>query len=72
MVSVRRPSTETIRAFLETKQPLASGPGTVEDCVEAALFLCEPTSRFITGTTLTVDGGWSVSEGQWPEPKGDG
>ncbi len=71
-MSQRAVNDPTIRAFLETKQPLAGGPGTVDDCVEAALFLCEPTSRFITGTTLTVDGGWSVSEGQWPEPKGDG
>lgn len=71
-MSQRAVTDPTIRAFLETKQPLASGPGSVGDCVEAALFLCEPTSRFITGMTLTVDGGWSVSEGQWPEPRDSG
>jgi NAD(P)-dependent dehydrogenase (short-subunit alcohol dehydrogenase family) len=53
-----------IRAYLRTKQPLASGPGLASDCAEAALYLCEPASRFVTGATLNVDGGWCVSEGQ--------
>jgi NAD(P)-dependent dehydrogenase (short-subunit alcohol dehydrogenase family) len=57
-----------IRAYLATKQPLAGGPGTPGDCAEAALYLCEPASRFVTGTVLTVDGGWCVSEGQHPRP----
>jgi NAD(P)-dependent dehydrogenase (short-subunit alcohol dehydrogenase family) len=56
-----------VRRFLQTKQPLASGPGTAEDCAEAALYLCEPASRFVTGAVLTVDGGWCVSEGQIPD-----
>ena len=53
----------TIRAYLAAKQPLAGGPGSVEDCAEAALYLCEPASRFVTGVMLNVDGGWCVSEG---------
>ena len=53
-----------IRAYLATKQPIAGGPGTADDCAEAALYLCEPASRFVTGTVLTVDGGWCVCEGQ--------
>ncbi len=53
-----------IRGYLRTKQPMASGPGRPEDCAEAALYLCEPASRFLTGTILNVDGGWSISEGQ--------
>ncbi|WP_406694816.1 SDR family oxidoreductase [Singulisphaera sp. Ch08] len=53
-----------IRDYLATKQPIAGGPGTPDDCAEAALYLCEPASRFVTGTVLTVDGGWCVSEGQ--------
>jgi NAD(P)-dependent dehydrogenase (short-subunit alcohol dehydrogenase family) len=57
-----------ILAFLATKQPLAGGPGTPEDCAEAALALCEPAARFITGAELVVDGGWCVSEGQLPPP----
>ena len=55
-----------IRAYLATKQPMAEGPGTPEDCAAAALFLCEPASRFLTGVVLNVDGGWCVSEGQIP------
>lgn len=53
-----------IRRYLESKQPLAGGPGAAQDVAEAALYLCEPAARFVTGTALTVDGGWSVSEGQ--------
>jgi NAD(P)-dependent dehydrogenase (short-subunit alcohol dehydrogenase family) len=55
-----------IRAYLATKQPLAGGPGSPDDCAEAALYLCEPASRFVTGAVLTLDGGWSLSEGQHP------
>jgi NAD(P)-dependent dehydrogenase (short-subunit alcohol dehydrogenase family) len=56
-----------IGAYLTTKQALSAGPCTAEDVAEAALFLCEPASRSVTGTILTVDGGWSVSEGRPPE-----
>lgn len=51
-----------IRAYLETKQPLARGPCAAEDIAEAALFLCEPKSRFISGVELAVDAGWSIAE----------
>jgi NAD(P)-dependent dehydrogenase (short-subunit alcohol dehydrogenase family) len=60
----------TIRAYLTTKQPMAGGPGSPDDCAEAALYLCEPASRFVTGIVLTVDGGWCVSEGQNPPEPG--
>jgi NAD(P)-dependent dehydrogenase (short-subunit alcohol dehydrogenase family) len=52
-----------IRSYLATKQPIAGGPGTAEDVAEAALYLCEPGSRLVTGAEITVDGGWCVSEG---------
>lgn len=52
-----------IRRYLADRQPLGGGPGTAEDCAEAALYLCEPASRFVTGAVLNVDGGWCVSEG---------
>ena len=60
----RSVSDPTIREYLATKQPMACGPGSPEDCAEAALYLCEPASRFVTGVVLNVDGGWCVSEGQ--------
>ncbi len=53
-----------IAAYLATKQPLVSGAAKPEDCASAALFLCEPASRLVTGSMLNVDGGWSVCEGQ--------
>jgi NAD(P)-dependent dehydrogenase (short-subunit alcohol dehydrogenase family) len=56
----------SIRAYLATKQPMAGGPGNPDDCAEAALYLCEPASRFVTGVVLNVDGGWCVCEGQVP------
>jgi NAD(P)-dependent dehydrogenase (short-subunit alcohol dehydrogenase family) len=55
-----------IRAFLATKQPLTGGPGRPEDCSDAAVFLCCDEAYFITGVVLPVDGGWCVSEGQYP------
>lgn len=35
--------------------------GTVEDIVHAALFLAAPTADQITGQTLIIDGGWTVT-----------
>jgi NAD(P)-dependent dehydrogenase (short-subunit alcohol dehydrogenase family) len=65
-MATRAASDPAIRRFLATKQPLAGGPGTADDCAEASLYLCEPASRFVTGAVLTVDGGWCLSEGQIP------
>ncbi len=48
-----------LRPYLATKQPIAGGPGSADDVAEAALYLCEPASRFVTGAELVVDGGWS-------------
>jgi NAD(P)-dependent dehydrogenase (short-subunit alcohol dehydrogenase family) len=59
-----------IQQFLRTKQPLAGGAGKPEDCSDAAVFLCSEEARFITGVVLSVDGGWCVSEGQWPHEPG--
>ncbi|MGB5554477.1 MAG: SDR family oxidoreductase [Flavobacteriaceae bacterium] len=58
---------EEILSFLKTKQPLDGGrPGAPEDINNAVLMLLHPDSKFITGQVLAVDGGWSISEGQYP------
>lgn len=51
-----------IQAYLLRRQALAGGPVAAGDVSEAALMLCEPAARFITGAELVIDGGWSVGE----------
>ena len=36
------------------------GIGTPEDVAQAALYLLSPASRWVTGTTMFVDGGYTV------------
>ena len=43
---------------LKKKQPL--GFGKPEDVANAVLFLLDPNSKFITGSNLTVDGGYTA------------
>lgn len=63
-MAARAVQAEELRPFLRSKQPLAAGPVAASDVAEAALYLCEPAARFVTGAVLTVDAGWCVSEGQ--------
>ena len=54
-----------ISLFIKTKQPLDGGRiGQPQDLDGAAVYFMSDESRFVTGQTLAVDGGWSVSEGQ--------
>ena len=62
-MSARAVKDPPIRTYLVVKQPMAKGPGHPADCAEAAVFLCAPAARFITGVELKVDGGWSITEG---------
>lgn len=56
---------DTIMAFTRTKQPLDGGRiGQPGDLDGAAVYFMSDQSAFTTGQVLTVDGGWSVSEGQ--------
>jgi NAD(P)-dependent dehydrogenase (short-subunit alcohol dehydrogenase family) len=58
----------TIREFIATKQPLDGGRiGQPEDLDAAVVYLLSDAARFVTGQVLAVDGGWSVTEGQYPE-----
>jgi NAD(P)-dependent dehydrogenase (short-subunit alcohol dehydrogenase family) len=59
---------EAIQAFIRTKQPLDGGRmGVPGDLDGAAVYLLSDGARFCTGQVLAVDGGWTVSEGQYGE-----
>lgn len=68
-MSQRAMANDEIMRFVATKQPLDGGRvGVPEDLDLAAVFFMSDQSRFVTGQTLAVDGGWSVSEGQIAPP----
>jgi len=69
-MSERAVNDPAILHYLRTKQPLGAGPGRPEDCSDAAVFLCSDAARFITGVVLPLDGGWCISEGQYPSDRG--
>lgn len=53
---------ETILEFIKTKQPLDGGRiGAPQDLDAAAVFFLSDGSKFCTGQTLFIDGGWMVS-----------
>ena len=55
-----------IMDYVASKQPLDGGrAGHPEDLDEAVVFLLSDAARFITGQVLQVDGGWTVTEGQY-------
>jgi NAD(P)-dependent dehydrogenase (short-subunit alcohol dehydrogenase family) len=57
---------EQIIRYIRTKQPLDGGRiGVPEDLDAAAVWFMSDQSRFVTGQVLAIDGGWSVSEGQY-------
>lgn len=58
---------EQIMSFVRSKQPLDGGRiGQPSDLDGAAVYLLSDAARFVTGQVLAVDGGWGVSEGQYP------
>lgn len=66
-MSQRAQADEQILGFIATKQPLDGGRiGSPSDLDAAAVYFLSDESRFVTGQVLSVDGGWSVSEGQVP------
>ena len=65
-MSQRAVNDENISAFLKNKQPLDGGrTGIPEDTDGLAVFLLSDHSKFITGQVIAVDGGWSITEGQY-------
>lgn len=57
---------EDILSFIKTKQPLDGGRiGSPADLNGAAVYFMSDYSKFTTGQILSVDGGWSLSEGQY-------
>lgn len=59
-MSQRAQQNEQIRARLPQLQPLTGDFGSPEDVAQAALYLASDESSFVTGSVLTVDGGWTV------------
>jgi NAD(P)-dependent dehydrogenase (short-subunit alcohol dehydrogenase family) len=56
----------TILSFIKTKQPLDNGRiGKPEDMNGLAVYFMSDQSKFTTGQVIAVDGGWSISEGQY-------
>ncbi len=67
-MSERATGNENIMQFIRTKQPLGGGRAGLTDDVDwAAVFLLSEKSKFITGQVISVDGGWSISDGQFNE-----
>ena len=59
-MSQRARESEPIRKRLSQLQPLTSDFGSPDDVAYAALYLASDESSFVTGSVLTVDGGWTV------------
>ena len=65
-MSRRAAGDDEVMRFIATKQPLDGGRiGKPEDLDAAVVFFLSDASKFCTGQVLTVDGGWSVTEGQY-------
>lgn len=62
-MSQRAQEDAAIQDFIRRKQPLDGGRiGRPEDLDAAVVWLLSDASRFVTGQTVAVDGGWGVTE----------
>lgn len=62
----RAANDEQILSFIKTKQPLDGGRiGNPEDTDGLAVYFMSDQSKFTTGQVIAVDGGWTISEGQY-------
>ena len=65
-MSQRAANDNEIVQFIKSKQPLDGGRiGVPADTDGLAVFLLSDHSKFITGQVIAVDGGWSITEGQY-------
>ena len=53
------PVEDATRSYLAERQPSGEFVS-MQSVGETAVFLCGPAARHITGTTLSIDGGWSA------------
>lgn len=60
-MSARASENEVIVDFMKEKQPLAGTVMSAADVAKAAIFLLGNQSVMITGETMVVDAGWSIS-----------
>jgi NAD(P)-dependent dehydrogenase (short-subunit alcohol dehydrogenase family) len=57
---------DKILEFIRTKQPLDGGRiGRPSDLDGLAVYFMSDLSKFTTGQVVAVDGGWTVTEGQY-------
>lgn len=62
----RAAADEAILSFIKTKQPLDGGRiSHPEDLDGLAVYFMSDQSKFTTGQVVAIDGGWSISEGQY-------
>lgn len=59
-MSQRAQTDDHILGRLQDLQPLTGAFGEPEDVAAAAAYLASNDSKFVTGTVLTVDGGWTM------------
>jgi len=50
---------EKVRAELNQRQPVGR-LGRPEEIANMVLYLCSPEAEFVTGSVLTIDGGWTA------------
>ena len=62
----RAANDEEILSFIQTKQPLDGGRiGQSQDLDGLAIYFMSEQSKFTTGQIVAVDGGWTLSDGQF-------
>ncbi|MBP86449.1 MAG: short-chain dehydrogenase [Planctomycetaceae bacterium] len=71
-LAARAVGDDEIMEYIASKQPLDGGRvGVTQDLDDAVVFLLSDESRFVTGQVLAVDGGWSITDGQYPVAQKD-